>query len=131
MTTDTKAAAMQAFALLLETGDTDVLEPLLSDGFVHHRPDGTSTRAEWLAAVRGAFDHLADMEIEVHHVMGEGNLVMVHARRWLPEGGPEIVTVDILRFENDQVTEAWEIIEPLAEAASHLTWWEPARHVAA
>lgn len=125
MTTETKDAVRQAFAALLETGDTDVLEPLLSDAFVHHRPDGSSTREEWLAAIRWALDHLTGMEVEVDHVLAEGDRVMLHSRRWLP-GGPEIVTVDILRFENDQVTEVWEIIEPVAEAAAHRTWWDRA-----
>ncbi|MDX3246149.1 hypothetical protein [Streptomyces sp. ME18-1-4] len=55
MTTDNKNIVGQALAELIETGSVDALEPLLSDDFVHHRPDSTSsTKSEWLAAVHAA-----------------------------------------------------------------------------
>ncbi|XRQ15944.1 nuclear transport factor 2 family protein [Actinomadura welshii] len=126
-TTGNKAIVQRALTELIETGGVDALEPLLSDGFVHHRPDATSaTKAEWLAAVQAALAPLAGMRVEVRHLLAEGDHVVMHSRRWLPGSGPEITVVDIWRIEDGLIAEGWEIIEPAAQAAANLTWWRPA-----
>lgn len=111
--------------------DADVragrLESLLSDDFVHHRPDSTSsTRAEWLNAVPAALAPLADTHIEIRHVLADGDHVVMYSRRWLPDAGPGIAVVDIWRFDDGKIAEAWEIIEPVARPATNLVWWEAA-----
>lgn len=126
MTTENKRVVQQALAGLMEEGGVDALAASLSDGFRHHRPDGTvKNKSEWLAAVRNAVGPTTGMQIEVLHLLSEGDHVMVHSRRRLPDGGPEVVVVDLLRLENELVTEIWEVIEPAAHAAANLTWWEP------
>ncbi|MFI2362883.1 nuclear transport factor 2 family protein [Promicromonospora sp. NPDC019610] len=121
--TDNTSIVTAAFAALTETGDTDAVAQALTDGFVHRRPDGTSrSKAEWLAAVRGSLDHIDGMEVTVLHLLADGDHVLLHSRRRLP-AGPEITVVDIMRFEDGRIAEAWELIEPTAEARAHLTWW--------
>ncbi|MEN3536428.1 nuclear transport factor 2 family protein [Microbispora sp. ZYX-F-249] len=127
MTTDNKSIVRQALAALVATGDVDALARSLSDDFVHHRPDATSrTKAEWLAAVRTALVPLTGMRVEIRHVLADGDHVVLHSRRRLPGAGPEIAVVDIWRLADGLIAEAWEIIEPVAEATGHLTWWETA-----
>ncbi|WP_019630125.1 nuclear transport factor 2 family protein [Actinomadura atramentaria] len=122
-----KDIVQRALSELITTGSTEGLAPLLSDDFVHHRPDATSsTKKEWLAAVEAALVPLAGMRVEIRHVLADGDHVVLHTRRRLPDGGPEIAVVDIWRVENELISEAWEIIEPVADAAANLTWWEPA-----
>lgn len=126
MTTDNKGIVQRALAELIETGSIGALEPLLSDDFVHHRPDSTSsTKVEWLAAVQAALTPLADMRVEVHHLLADGDHVVMHSRRQLPDAGPEIAVIDIWRIDEGLIAEAWEIIEPVAQAAANLVWWEP------
>ncbi|MFB9316112.1 nuclear transport factor 2 family protein [Cryptosporangium minutisporangium] len=128
MTTENKILVQQALAGLIETHDADALAPFLSDGFVHHRPDSTtSTKTEWLAAVRAALVPLADMQVEVLQLLADGDHVVVHSRRWLPGPGPEITVVDIWRVEDGLIAEGWEIIEPVAQAAANLVWWNSAQ----
>ncbi|MFD9035269.1 nuclear transport factor 2 family protein [Streptomyces sp. NPDC059567] len=126
MTTDTenKSIVERALAQLVGTGDVDALAPLLSDDFVHHRPDSTSsTKAEWLAAVRAV--PLDDLRVEVHHVMADGDHVMMHSRRRIAgDAGPGIAGVDIWRLAEGLIVEGWEIIEPVADAAAHVVWYE-------
>jgi predicted SnoaL-like aldol condensation-catalyzing enzyme len=127
-TTDNKSIVARAFAGLVETGDVASIEQVLSDGFVHHRPDSTSsTKAEWLASVGASLEKIAGMAVEVQHVLADGNHVVMQSRRWLPSG-PEITVVDVMRFEDGLIAEAWETIEPAAEAAGHLEWWAAATH---
>ncbi|GAA3967168.1 hypothetical protein GCM10023085_57000 [Actinomadura viridis] len=125
MTAENKNIVQRALAALIETGDVGALASVLSDDFVHHRPDSTSsTKAEWLAAVRTSLVPLAGMQVEIHHVLADGDHVVMYSRRRLPGGGPEIVVVDIWRFDDGLIAEAWEIIEPVAQAAANLVWWE-------
>jgi predicted SnoaL-like aldol condensation-catalyzing enzyme len=126
MTTDNKLIVQRAFTELLETGSVDALEPLLRDDFVHHRPDSSSsTKSEWLASVQAAMIPLADMRVEVQHLLADGDHVVVHSKRQLPDAGPEIAVIDILRVDHGLIAEVWEIIEPVAQAAANLRWWEP------
>ncbi|MGP4005751.1 nuclear transport factor 2 family protein [Streptomyces sp. 4N124] len=127
MTTENKSIVERALAELIGTGDVDALEPLLSDDFVHHTPDSTSsTKAEWLAALRTV--PLADMRVEVHHVLADGDHVAMYSRRWIPGAGPGIAVVDILRFDDGRIAEAWEIIEGVSQVAANLAWWKSAEH---
>lgn len=128
MPTDNKSIVQRALAGLLETSDADTLTASLSDDFLHHRPDSTSTKAEWLAAVRSALGPTAGMQVEILHLLADSDHVVVHSRRRLPAAGPGITVVDVLRIEDGLIAEAWEIIEPEAHAAANLTWWESARH---
>ena len=128
MTIENKTIVQRALAGLIETGDVDALAPFLSDDFVHRRPGSTtSTKVEWLAAVRAALVPLAGMQVEIHQVLADGDHVVVCSRRWLPDGGPEIAVVDIWRIDDGLIAEGWEIIEPVAQVAANLAWWEPAR----
>lgn len=126
MTTDNKSIVQRALATLLGTGSVDAVEPLLSEDFVHHRPDSTSSiRTQWLAAVQAALTPLAGMRVEVRHLLADGDHVLMHSRRQLSHAGPEITVVDIWRIEEGLIAEGWETIEPVARAAADLTWWEP------
>ncbi|RLK25914.1 putative SnoaL-like aldol condensation-catalyzing enzyme [Micromonospora sp. M71_S20] len=127
MTKENKGIVQHALAGLVETGDVDTLASFLSDEFIHHRPDSTtSTKAEWLAAVRAALGPTAGMRVEILHLLADGDHVVVHSRRGLPDAGPEIVVVDVLRIADGFIAEAWEIIEPVAHAAANGRWWESA-----
>ncbi|WP_238425774.1 nuclear transport factor 2 family protein [Micromonospora parastrephiae] len=129
MTTENRSIVQQAFAGLIETGDVDALASFLSDDFIHHRPDSTtSTRAEWLAAVRAALGPTAGMQVEILHVLADDDHVVVHSRRRLPDAGPEIVVVDVLRIADGFIAEVWEIIEPVAHATANAAWWKSVQH---
>ncbi|MEU9831848.1 nuclear transport factor 2 family protein [Streptosporangium sp. NPDC048047] len=125
MTHDNKDIVQRALTALVATGDVDALAPLLSDDFLHHRPDATSrTKPEWLAAVGAALVPLAGMQVEIQHMLADGDHVVMHSRRRLPGTGPEIVVVDVWRLDGGLIAEAWEIIEPVSQAAANLRWWE-------
>lgn len=125
MTTENRTIIEGALADLVSTGGTGALESLLSDDFVHHKPDSTaSTKAEWLAAVRAV--PLADLRVEVLRVLADGDHVMMYSRRWLDGGGPEIAGVDIWRLDGGRIVEGWEILERPAQVPGNLLWWQPA-----
>ncbi|WP_406065267.1 nuclear transport factor 2 family protein [Micromonospora sp. NBC_00860] len=125
MTTENKSIVGRALAGLVDTGDVDTLASFLSEDFIHHRSDSTtSTRTQWLAAVRAALGPTAGMRVDVLHLLADGDHVVVHSRRRLPDAGPEIVVVDVLRIADGLIAEGWEVIEPAARAAVNDAWWD-------
>ncbi|RAN95801.1 hypothetical protein GAR06_04819 [Micromonospora saelicesensis] len=125
MTTENKSIVGRALAGLVDTGDVDTLASYLSEDFTHHRSDSTtSTRAQWLAAVRAALGPTAGMRVDILHLLADGDHVVVHSRRRLPDGGPEIVVVDVLRIADGLIAEGWEVIEPAGQAAANDAWWD-------
>ncbi|WP_352232180.1 nuclear transport factor 2 family protein [Micromonospora sp. NBRC 107095] len=124
-TTENKSIVGRALAGLVDSGDVDTLASFLSEDFIHHRSDSTtSTRAQWLAAVRAALGPTAGMRVDILHLLADGDHVVVHSRRRLPD--VEIVVVDVLRIADGLIAEAWEVIEPAAHAAANGAWWDPA-----
>ncbi|RAO39720.1 hypothetical protein PSN13_00745 [Micromonospora saelicesensis] len=125
MTTENKSIVGRALAGLVDTGDVDTLASYLSEDFTHHRSDSTtSTRAQWLAAVRAALGPTAGMRVDILHLLADGDHVVVHSRRRLPDGRPEIVVVDVLRIADGLIAEGWEVIEPAGQAAANGAWWD-------
>ncbi|MDG4809970.1 nuclear transport factor 2 family protein [Micromonospora sp. WMMD1120] len=128
MTIENKQIVGRALATLVDSGDVDSLAALLSEDFVHHRSDSTTaTKAQWLARVRAALSQTAGMRVDVVHLLADEDRVVVHSRRWLPDTGPELVVVDVLRVADGLITEVWEVIEPAADAAANTLWWATAR----
>lgn len=82
----------------------------------------TRNKAEWLAALRAV--PLAELRVELHHLLTDGAYVVMHSRRWLTSGGPYITGVDIWRLEDGLIVEGWELLEPRADAAQHMLWWQ-------
>ena len=50
-----------------------------------------------------------DKQIEVKNVLADGDLVAVHSRLILKEGGEEMAVVHLFRFKGDRIVEMWDI----------------------
>jgi predicted SnoaL-like aldol condensation-catalyzing enzyme len=126
MTTDNKHIVEQALSELIRTGDLAALEALLHVDFVHHRPDATRNKAQWLQAVRAL--PLGELRIQIHHFLADGDFVVMHSTRRLQRGGPDITGVDIWRVEGGLIVEGWETLESQAYAAHNMQWWKQGAH---
>jgi predicted ester cyclase len=122
MTGSNKAAARRTFEEIFPACDVEGLAEVTDPDVVDHgaRPDepagiqGASQTMLWLASV------FADQRWEIHHVIGEGDLVAVHATyhgrqtgtfMGIPPTGREIAYdyVHILRFRDGKAVEHWSV----------------------
>lgn len=121
---ENKTIIERALADLFDHGNVAAVESLLCDDFVHHNPGLPPLgKAEWLAAVRGT--PVRDLQIEVLHLLEDGDHVVMYSRRRLPRGvSPEPGVVDIWRFpgmvganvwrfEDGRIAEHWEVWQPV------------------
>jgi predicted SnoaL-like aldol condensation-catalyzing enzyme len=115
MSTDNKRIVEEAIAELFGKGGVDAVAPLLRADFVDHGPGlVASNKADWIAAVRQL--PVADMKIEVRHLLADGDYVTMLSRRWLPWEGHWIAVSDIWRLEDGLIAEHGEVFQPIPES---------------
>jgi len=80
-----------------------------SPQFRHHNPYFAGDVAAIKAGMLANAARFPDMLFEVQRTIAEGPLVAVHSRARMQPGAPDIAIVHILRFEDGQIAEMWDI----------------------
>jgi predicted SnoaL-like aldol condensation-catalyzing enzyme len=89
-------------------GDTDAFDELIVEEYVQHNPQASNG----LQAVKEFFAPVGPVDVEVHRVIAEGDLVAVHSyyKTWNMAG------VDIFRLDDDgKIIEHWDVLQPVPE----------------
>jgi predicted SnoaL-like aldol condensation-catalyzing enzyme len=88
-------------------GNTDAFDELIAEEYVQHNPQA----GNGLQAVKEFFAPVGPVDVEVHRVIAEGDLVAVHAhyRTWNMAG------VDIFRLEDGKIIEHWDVLQQVPE----------------
>ena len=92
-------------------GDTDAFDELIVDDYVQHNPRA----GNGLQAVKDFFAPVGPVDVEVHRVIAEGDLVAVHShyKTWNMAG------VDIFRLDNDgKIIEHWDVLQQVPETTA-------------
>lgn len=92
-------------------GDTDAFDELIVDDYVQHNPQA----GNGLQAVKEFFDPVGPVNVDVHRVIAEGDLVAVHAnyKTWKMAG------VDIFRLNDDaRIVEHWDVLQQVPETTA-------------
>jgi predicted SnoaL-like aldol condensation-catalyzing enzyme len=92
-------------------GDTDAFDDLIVEDYIQHNPQA----GNGLQAVKEFFAPVGPLDVEVHRVIAEGDLVAVHSnyKTWNMAG------VDIFRFNDDgQIIEHWDVLQQVPETTA-------------
>ena len=109
-----KALVLEAFDTLFNRRDYDAAERFWSPGYIQHSAHIAPGRDGLFDLVKAA---PATMRYENRLIMAEGDLVMLHGR-FSGQGTPKAwIVLDILRIENGQLAEHWDVIEDEASRA--------------
>ena len=92
-------------------GDVDAFDDLIVEDYVQHNPQA----GNGLQAVKDFFAPLGPVDVEVHRVIAEGDLVAVHSHyKTFNMAG-----VDIYRLNDDgKIIEHWDILQPIPETTA-------------
>ncbi len=87
-------------------GDVDALDDLIVDDYVQHNPQA----GNGLQAVKEFFAPVGPVDVDVHRVIAEGDLVAVHSNyKTFNMAG-----VDIFRLNEDgKIIEHWDVLQPI------------------
>jgi predicted SnoaL-like aldol condensation-catalyzing enzyme len=93
-------------------GDVDAFDELIVDDYVQHNPQA----GNGLAAVKEFFRPVGPVDVDVHRVIAEGDLVAAHSnyKNW------NMAAVDIWRFNDEgKIIEHWDVLQEVpAETVS-------------
>ena len=92
-------------------GDVDAFDDLIVESYVQHNPQA----ANGLQAVKDFFRPVGPVDVEVHHVIAEGDLVAAHSHyRTFNMAG-----VDIWRFNDEgKAIEHWDVLQTVPETTA-------------
>jgi predicted SnoaL-like aldol condensation-catalyzing enzyme len=87
-------------------GDVDAFDDLIVADYVQHNPQA----GNGLQAVKDFFAPIGPVDVDVHRVVAEGDLVAVHANyKTFNTAG-----VDIFRLNEDgKIIEHWDVVQPI------------------
>jgi predicted SnoaL-like aldol condensation-catalyzing enzyme len=89
-------------------GDVDAFDDLIVENYVQHSPP----LANGLQAVKDRFAPVGSVDVDVHRVIAEGDLVAVHAnyKTW------NSAAVDIFRLNDEgKIIEHWSALQEVPE----------------
>jgi len=92
-------------------GDVDALDDLIVDDYVQHNPQADNG----LQAVKDFFAPVGPVDVDVHRVIAEGDLVAVHSNyKTFNMAG-----VDVFRLNDDaKIIEHWDVLQPIPETTA-------------
>ena len=95
----------------LRAGDVDALDDIIVVDYVQHNPQA----GNGLQAVKDFFAPIGPVDVDVHRVVAEGDLVTVHANyKTFNMAG-----VDIFRLNKDgKIIEHWDVLQPIPETTA-------------
>ena len=92
-------------------GDVDAFDELIVEDYVQHNPQA----GNGLQAVKAFFAPLGAVDVEVHRLIAEGDLVAVHSHYKTFD----MAVVDIFRLNDDgKIIEHWDVLQPIPETTA-------------
>ena len=89
-------------------GNVDAFDDLIIEDYVQHNPQA----GNGLQAVKDFFAPVGPVDVEVHRVIAEGDLVAVHSHYKTFN----MAVVDIFRLNDDaKIIEHWDVLQPIPE----------------
>ena len=92
-------------------GDVDAFDELITEDYVQHNPQADNG----LQAVKEFFRPVGPVDVDVHRVIAEGDLVAAHSHYKTFN----MAAVDIWRFgEDGKMIEHWDVLQPIPETTA-------------
>ena len=104
-----------SFLTCASSGRLDEAYSLVSQRFRHHNAYFKGDAQSLKAGMADAHTQFPDTQLEVQHVLVEGDLVAVHSKVQHAPEQPAIAVVHIFRFEADKIAELWDVAMEVPE----------------
>jgi predicted SnoaL-like aldol condensation-catalyzing enzyme len=109
-----KELALHGFAEVA-AGNLEVLRTLLREDFVEHSPGNPSGRDAFIDFMATA--PVAGAKLDLKRVIADDEYVVMHYHMIPPADERGVAVIDIWRFVDGQITEHWDVIQPVPDSA--------------
>jgi predicted SnoaL-like aldol condensation-catalyzing enzyme len=97
----------------------EAFETWVAPGYIQHNPLAQNGRDAAVQFLEPYFAKNPAITYSIKRIIADGNLVAVHSHGIFMPGSPGNAIVDILRVENCQVVEHWDVIQPVPEKSAN------------
>ncbi len=91
----------------------------LAPDYIQHNPYVPTGRQSFIDYFVNFFKTNPDARSEIKRIIGEGNLVVVHAHSKVNKKDRGLAVVDIFRVENGKIVEHWDVLQAIPEKSSN------------
>lgn len=114
-TADRKQTAMNFMRLLVGGRIDEAFRTHVDLGGRHHNPFFPAGFPALQQAMEESQEQFPSKQLTIHHVIGDGDLVAVHAGIELQAGMDAVTVVHIYRFQHDKIVEMWDCSQPVPD----------------
>jgi predicted SnoaL-like aldol condensation-catalyzing enzyme len=108
----TKKEIATDFIILAAKGQSrKAFELYVADNFKHHNAYFKGDGHTLMTAMEEDAQNNPDKIFEIQRTLEDGDLVAIHSRLQLPNGGSELAVIHIFRFEQDKIVELWDFAQ--------------------
>ncbi|WP_071394255.1 nuclear transport factor 2 family protein [Bacillus tuaregi] len=115
MTQSNKEKAVSFLQLVASGRVREAFRQFTSPDFLHHNPYFRGDADSLMHAMEENANKNPEKVFEVKQVMGEGNRVAVYSHVKQKQDDLGGAVVHIFRFQNDLITELWDVGQPIPE----------------
>lgn len=94
-------------------------ESYVDPGYIQHNPHAATGRDAAIAFLEPFFKNNPEIHYEIKRIIADGDLVAVHSHGRMNAEDRGMAVVDILRVEDCQVVEHWDVVQPVPETSAN------------
>ena len=95
------------------------VEKYVGPQYIQHNPLAPDGADAFVGFVTGYVGQFPELSVDIKRVVGEGDMVVIHALLKTSADDPGLVAADFFRLENGKIVEHWDVLQPFPQTSAN------------
>ncbi len=95
------------------------VEKYVGPQYIQHNPLAPDGADAFVGFVTGYVGQFPELSVDIKRVVGEGDMVALHALIKTSADDPGLVVADFFRLENGKIVEHWDVLQPFPQTSAN------------
>ena len=95
------------------------VEKYVGPQYIQHNPLAPDGADAFVGFVTGYVGQFPELSVDIKRVVGEGDMVAIHALIKTSADDPGLVAADFFRLENGKIVEHWDVLQPFPQTSAN------------
>ncbi len=95
------------------------VEKYVGPQYIQHNPLAPDGADAFVGFVTGYVGQFPELSVDIKRVVGEGDMVALHALIKTSADDPGLVAADFFRLENGKIVEHWDVLQPFPQTSAN------------
>ena len=95
------------------------VEKYVGPKYIQHNPLAPDGADAFVGFVTGYVGQFPELSVDIKRVVGEGDMVALHALIKTSADDPGLVAADFFRLENGKIVEHWDVLQPFPQTSAN------------